>query len=355
MVAIAKHRKTISLSRILLTVGLVGVTFSWFSQPVTVFAAQLTDRSLEVSTAVPSATATHTFQFTFATASSTGSLAFEYCDSPVFAYVCNAPAGIDVTAASISSQSGNTGFSIDNINTTSNRLVLTRPAAVAGTVSSQYAIANITNPSTAGQSVYVRITTYVSTDGSGSFTDNGAVAFAVAEPLNVGASVPPFLQICVAITVAPDCSTTSGDRIDLGTLSSNNVKAGTSQFAVGTNSISGYTVFVQGTTMTSGNNTITALSSPTPSFPGNNQFGINLRNNSIPNVGTDPFGSGSGAPTANYNTPNLYKYASGDAIAQSTLPSDYNRLTVSYIVNVKSSQPPGVYASTFTYLATATF
>lgn len=318
-------------------------------------ALQLTDRSLGVSSAVPSATATHTFQFTYASASSTGSIAFEYCDSPVFDYPCNAPAGLDVTAASISSQSGNTGFSVDAINTTANRLVLTRPAAVAAIVSSQYEIANITNPSTAGQAIYVRLTTYASADGSGSFTDNGAVAFATVSPFSVGANVPPFLQICVAITVAPDCSTTSGDRINLGTLSSNNVKAGTSQFTVGTNSISGYTVYAQGTTMTSGNNAIAALSSPTPSFPGNNQFGINLRNNSIPNVGSDPFGSGSGTPTANYNTPNLYKYTSGEAVAQSTLPSDYNRMTVSYIVNVKSSQPPGVYASTFTYLATATF
>ncbi|MBI2285583.1 hypothetical protein HYU82_02060, partial [Candidatus Saccharibacteria bacterium] len=202
---------------------------------------------------------------------------------------------------------------------------------------------------------FVRITTYASADGSGSFTDNGTVAFATLSPFSVGANVPPFLQICVAITVAPDCSTTSGDRINLGTLSSNSVKAGTTQFAVGTNSISGYTVFAEGTTMTSGNNTIAALSSPTPSFPGNNQFGVNLRDNSIPNVGSDPFGSGSGTPTAGYNTVNQFKYVSGDAIAQSTLPSDYNRMTVSYIVNISSSQPPGVYASTFTYLATATF
>src|SRR3990167_5048386 len=141
-------------------------------------AAELADRYIEISTAQPSANSTHTYQFTYATAGLTGSLAFEYCDSPVFAYTCNAPAGLDVTAAIISSQSGNTGFSVDGINTTANRLVLTRTPAVATTVPSQYAIANITNPSTAGQVIYVRITTYASTDGSGSYTDNGAVAFA---------------------------------------------------------------------------------------------------------------------------------------------------------------------------------
>lgn len=335
---------------IMMTAVLVIATYA-----TSVNALQLTNRSVETSTAQPSATSVHTFQFTYASASSTGSLVFQYCTSPVFDFPCSAPAGIDVSGASISSQSGNTGFSVDSINTTSNRLVLTRTPAVAATVPSQYVIANITNPSTAGQSVYVRITTYASTDGSGSFIDNGAVAFATLTPLSVGASVPPFLQICVAVTVAVDCLSTSGDRINLGTLSSNDVKAGTSQFSVGTNSISGYTVFAEGTTMTSGNNAISALSSPTPSFPGNNQFGINLRDNSNPDIGTDPFGPGSGTPTTNYNTSNLFKYASGDSIAQSTLPSDYNRMTVSYIVNISSSQPPGVYASTFTYLATATF
>ena len=290
-------------------------------------AAQLTDRSIEVSTAQPSSVATHTFQFTYATSSSIGSLAFEYCDSPVFAYPCSAPAGLDVTGASISSQTGNTGFSVDGVNTTANRLVLTRSSAVAATVPSQYVISNITNPSTGGQVIYVRLTTYASSDGSGSFTDNGAVAFSTQAAFIVGSDVPPFLQICVAVTVSTDCSTSSGDRINLGTLSKSLVKAGTSQFSTGTNSITGYTVSILGTTMTSGNNTITALSSQTPSFPGNNQFGINLRNNSNPNVGSEPSGPGSGAPTANYNSVNQFKFSSGENIASSTLPSNYTLIT----------------------------
>lgn len=318
-------------------------------------AAQLTDRSVVVSSAQPSALVTQNFTFTYVTAASVGSLAFEYCTSPVFGTTCNAPTGLDVTAASLDSQSGNTGFSIDGVNTTVSRLVLTRPASVAATVASQYDFSNITNPSSAGQTVYVRLTTYATTDGTGSFTDNGAVAYAMNAAFNILTNVPPFLQICAAVTVAADCSSSGGDRISLGNLSTNSAKAGTSQFAAGTNSISGYTVFVQGTTMTSGNNTINTLSTKTPSFPGNNQFGINLRNNSVPNVGNDLSGSGSAVPMPNYNTPNQFKYLNGEAITQSTLPSNYNRMTVSYIININGSQPPGVYASTFTYLATATF
>jgi hypothetical protein len=321
----------------------------------TASAAQLTDRSIVISSAQPSDIAAQSVRFTFTSAVSIGSLAFEYCDSPVFDYPCVAPSGLDVSAANLDNQSGNTGFSIDVINTTANRVVLTRPASVAAAVASQYDLSNITNSSVSGQSIYVRITTYASLDATGAFTDNGAVAYAMNSPLSIGAAVPPFLQLCVGVTVASNCSSASGDRINLGNLSTNTARAGTSQFAGGTNSASGYTIFVQGTTMTSGNNTIKALNVQTPSFPGNNQFGINLRDNSVPNVGSNPSGSGSAAPMANYNTPNLYKFLNGEAIARSTLPSDYNRMTVSYMINIDDSQAPGVYASTFTYLATATF
>jgi len=316
----------------------------------------LSDRSIQISTAIPSATATHIFQFTYGSTSPVGSVAFEYCEnSPVFDYTCDAPAGLDVSSATLSTQSGNTGFNFDSINSTANKIVITRVPSASAAVASSYTFTNITNPSSPAQAEFVRISTHASADGSGAFIDNGAVAFATASAFNIGASVPPFLQLCVAITVAPNCSAMSGDRLNLGNLSTSKVKAGTSQFAVGTNSATGYIAYVLGTTMTSGNNAITALGSPTPSFPGNNQFGINLRNNSIPNVGADPFGSGSGAPTANYNTQNLYMFHSGDDIVVSNLPSNYNRMTVSYIVNINSSQSPGIYSTTFTYLTVANF
>lgn len=316
----------------------------------------LTGRSIVVSTAVPSAIATHTFQFTYVSPNPVGSVVFEYCDnSPIFAFSCNAPAGLDVTPANLVNQTGNTGYSIDGADTTANKIVITRSAAAPVLVSSTYQFSNITNPSNASESEFVRISTYGSTDGSGPLIDSGAVAFATVSPFNVGANVPPFIKLCVAITVAPDCSSMSGDQVELGTLTTASVRAGTSQFAVGTNSVSGYIVFIQGTTMTSGNNSISALTTPTPSFPGNNQFGINLRNNSVPNIGSDPFGSGSGTVTPNYNTVNQYMLVSGDSIAQSTLPSNYNRMTVSYITNIKPSQPPGVYSTTCTYLSTANF
>lgn len=320
-------------------------------------ALELTNRTIQVSTAIPSANSTHSFSFGYQSPGMLGSMVFEYCDNtPIIDQACNPPAGIDVTGATIVSQTGNTGFNIDAVDTTPNKLVINRVPAVPSAVTpASYSFSNILNPSLGGQTIYVRISSYVSTDGNGPYTDNGSVAFSTVNTFNIGASVPPFLQICAAITVAPDCSSSSGDQINLGTLSTSAARFGQSQFAVGTNSISGYNTYILGTTLTSGNNTIPSLSLPTPSFPGNRQFGINLRNNTNPNVGDDPFGTGSGTVSSGYNTPNLFKFSSGDPVVSSSLPTDFNRLTVSYLVNINSAQPGGIYSSTFTYLVVGTF
>ena len=320
-------------------------------------AAELQDRSISLSTAVPSATAIHSFGFTYQSSGLLGSIVFEYCDnSPLFDQPCTAPAGLDVSAANLDSQSGNDGFLIDPTDTTANKLVISRvPAAASAVTPSAYSFSNITNPSAAGQTVFVRISSYASDGGSGGVIDSGAVAFVTASRFTIGAFVPPFLRLCVGLSVSPDCSSISGDSIDLGTLSARRANAGQSQFAAGSNSPSGYNIFSLGTTMTSGNNVIPALNAPAANFPGSGQFGINLRANLSPAVGQDPVGLGTATPTANYDTPNRFMYADGDTVATVPIPSNYNQMTVSYLVNVPASQPPGVYSTTITYLAVAQF
>jgi hypothetical protein len=346
-----RHRVRLSgLSILLFTAGYLVFGFGNSSAFI------LFNRSVEISSGVPSAAATHSFKFDVPTTSDIGSIVFEYCsNNPYFADPCTAPAGIDASGAALAGQSGNTGFSIDNADTTSSRLVLTRPTSPGLITSNSYVFSNIINPSTAGLATYVRISTHAATDGSGPAEDTGAVAFAVQTIFEVDAFVPPFLQICVGITVAPDCSSTSGDSIDLGVLSSKHANDSQSQFAVATNDINGYTVFSLGTTMTSGNNTIQSLPNPTPSFPGTPQFGINLRANLLPPVGQDPIGLGTGVPSANYNLSNRFLFNDGDSIASSPLTTNYNRMTVSYLVNVPSNQTPGIYATTVTYAATVQF
>jgi hypothetical protein len=321
----------------------------------TVLSLSMFNKTITVGSSAPSVVTNHRYSFNVPSSANVGSMEFEYCtNTPFVGQPCTAPAGVNVSAAAIASQSGITGYIVHG-NTTSNRLVITRAASVVGPVFAQYNFTNITNPSNIETTIYVRMATYASVDGTGPRTDEGAVVFSTSGGLGATGFVPPYMTFCVGVTVALNCSATSGSFIDVGQLSSTQTKATTTQFAVATNDPEGYTVYTLGTTMTSGTNIITPLSFPQASNTGSSQFGVNLRDNSYPDIGEEKIGAGSGNPFANYNNPNLYKYLNGDSIAGGIDSTDFNRYTVSYIINVSDSQPAGRYNTTITYLALASF
>jgi len=97
---------------------------------------------------------------------------------------------------------------------------------------------------------------------------------------------------------------------------------------------------------------LNALTTPTPARAGTEQFGVNIATNTAPVVGIDPvqLPAGSsvfGVVADDYKTPNYFKYVSGDVIARSTTESGRTDYTVSMIVNISSSTPPGHYVSDF--------
>jgi hypothetical protein len=140
--------------------------------------------------------------------------------------------------------------------------------------------------------------------------------------------------------------------------------------AASTNATNGYSITVNGPTLTSGSNTIKAMTTAAQGSHGSSQFGMNLVANttltSDPAVGAglDP-GSDDpndlrANPATGYDTADTFKYASGDVVARSDVsgtpgPSNSQIYTASYIVNVSGSQPAGTYATTLTYVCTATF
>ena len=317
-------------------------------------AAQLQQRGLTISTPVANAVAQHAFKFSFVTmGSDVGSIKFEYCTSPLPAIPCDAPAGLDANGATLDLQSGAEGFAL--VSAQANSLVLTRPAEVPDSIEAEYVFGNIINPDGTPSTFYVRITTHVSEDASDAETDFGAVVNAITEGVDLSAEVPPLLNFCVGLTIGADCSSAEGNLIDLGDLKTSVVSSGTSQMMAATNALLGLAIGVYGTTMTSGINEIPALTNPTPSAPGNAQFGLNLRSNSNPGEGEDPSGAGVASPTASYNIPNRYTFNSGDIVAISSVATDVRKFTSTYVINISPSTPPGVYTSTLTYICTATF
>jgi hypothetical protein len=309
------------------------------------------NRSLGLGSVVASATTHHAIKFNFITTNSVGSIKFEYCTSPLQVLPCVPPAGLNASAATLSSQSGETGFIIFSQN--ANTVILGRAPAVTGAQANSYTLDNVVNPSSLG-SFYLRISSYASSDGTGSALDFGGTVGVITQGVTITTEVPPILEFCVGVTIPSLCPSASGNFLDLGDFRPNSTAAGTSQFMVGTNAAFGYIVTANGNTMTSGNNTIPALVAPAASHAGQSQFGINLRANTNPAVGTDPNG-GSGNPTPDYNSINQFKFVNGDTIASHTFVSDLERYTVSYIVNVDSNRPIGVYNTTLTYVVTATF
>ena len=253
----------------------------------------------------------------------------------------------------MASQNGMTGFVISS-NTTANSMVIGRPPLVEGPTASVYLFTGVTNPLNGG-STYARIYTYPTSDGTGPYTDAGGLALYFEGGLGISAEVPPYLRFCLGENITNfDCNTATEPFSDVGILSPLVTGLAQSQLVVATNADGGYSMWVQGGTMTSGNNTIPAMTGAAAQ-KGVGQFGINLRANTNPVIGQDPAGPGAAAIAPAYNQQNQFRYQSGDFLATTAEPDDNRKFTVSYIVNVDSNQPGGVYATTLTYIVLANF
>jgi hypothetical protein len=333
------------------------ITFLVVAMQYTAYAADLIDRRITVGSSFVSEVTTHRFTFSTATASNVGSIQFQYCaNSPLFTDPCTAVPGLNVASAVVSAQSGLTGFSISGATTATN-LVITRPSIAASPTTTSFTFSNIVNPSTPDSVVYVRISTYDNINATGALIDTGAVVFVVEDRFNIDAYVPPYLTFCTGVTVSLDCSNTAGFLVDFGEFNNLATSSITTQMSASTNDRTGYNIFISGQTMLSGSNIIPQLSTQTTSQIGVSQFGINLRSNTNPSVGANPEAGfvSSGSPAPNYDTPNLFRFASGDRVAGATTSTGFNKYTISYIVNVSEEQNPGTYATTLTYTAIASF
>jgi hypothetical protein len=351
-------------------------------------AAQITVRSLTLQAGVtdggskPSGVVNHFFTFTVPNvgAPSVGSIQFKYCT--LAAGTCTTPAGLSTTSATMGTQSGATGFTLNN--TTNGSPYITRSAASigAGTVLT-YQLLGVTNPdatdcpanATAPScTFFVRISTFAATNATGSPIDTGSVNASVNQQIVLTGTMPESLVFCTGGTVTttsgvPDCATATSGAISFNQLfSPTDTATATSQMAASTNAGSGYSVTVNGTTLTSGSNTVTAMGSSTTGVRGTSQFGLNLKANttttSTPAIGTAvaPAANGTnykGQATTGYNTVDNFKFTTADSVADSANGgaggTDAQIFTVSYIVNVPGSQPAGTYTTTLTYICTPTF
>jgi hypothetical protein len=313
------------------------------------------DRSLYMSSSVPGATASYTISFRYMSPEMIGSVDLLFCNDPIPHHACVTPAGLDVSQAVLTEQSGETGYSIAT--KTTNHIVLSRPPDAITSASSSYTFDNIKNPTDTSQAFSIRLRSHTSLDASGSQVDFGSIRGQVTDGIVIETQVPPMLIFCVAQEVEQNCTSTNETYYaDLGQLDAGSTLTTQSQMAIGTNASSGFAITANGSTMSAGTNIIDASPRPTQSKVGFNQFGINLVENTLPRVGKDPEGPWTEAnPAAEYSMPDYYKYVPGDVVASSPNVSLMRKFTVSYIVNSNQNLPPGVYSTTLNYIASGRF
>lgn len=346
--------------------SLVGLTF--ILNPAAVQAAQIANRKFTLSDSAGNATSV-SYTFNSSALPTTGtpvqSVAAQVCDAA--SGTCNAVSGFSSGSSSLASQPSGLGCASGWTNstavTTSLRITATCASNPSGAVTVQWN--GVHNPTAVNLTYYLRVTTYSDTAWTTPL-DTGVVAVSTSQAISLSGTMDESLTFCTGAS-GSTCSamTSAGGAASFSQhFSSASTTTATSTMLASTNGVSGYVVTVNGSTLTcgtcAGSPTIAAMGtqstngSATTSTTGTAQFGLNLRDNATPNIGTDKSG-GSGNYGTNYGIVDNFRFFTGDSVATAAGPSDNTLFTVSYIVNVPGSQTAGTYTATMTYICTATF
>jgi hypothetical protein len=357
-----KIDQTFSVTRIgaIFGAGLITMMYLLMLLPTYASAAQISSRKVTLSSsssAASNATTTYTFNFTVPSSTVLQSLSADVCTTP--SGTCTTPTGFSVSSSTLASQPTNlgdaSGWAVSTA--TAGSLRISKSGNVAAPTGAQTLVfGNVQNPTTANQTFYARISTFSAANWT-SAVDTGVVAASTASQISLTASVDESLTFCTGTSgiTSSSCAGATGSAVSFGTLSASATNSGLSQIGVGTNGNTGYAITVNGATLTSGSNTITALASQAAASTGAKQFGLNLRANTTPSVGVDPDGAGSATVNANYNTANQYRFVTGDVVASVGAADQFKRFQVSYIANIDTATAAGTYTATMNYICTPTF
>jgi hypothetical protein len=160
----------------------------------------------------------------------------------------------------------------------------------------------------------------------------------------------PFLEMVV-----------NAVNVDLGTVTTGAAATGNATFTVKAYLASGYVVRTASDAPQNASYIMANMAATAASSPGTEQFGINLRANTSPTTyGADPVqlpdsSFSYGQVSAGYNTVNQFKYVKGDSIAYSNSSSGITEYTISYLMNIDSTTPGGVYVMEHNLVAIGTF
>jgi hypothetical protein len=190
---------------------------------------------------------------------------------------------------------------------------------------------------------------------AGSFGDTGTISTPIIadDTVNITATVNQTITFTVSDnTIGFGTLTTANARYATGDTNGTTSDTAAHTLAVATNAANGYTVSLQGATLTSGANSIDAIGAASAaSSPASEQFGIYATK----------AGGVNATITTRYNdnaTPKFAYNATGstsDTLATGTSATNTETYSIHYIANIAGVTEAGSYATNITYVGTGNF
>ena len=359
--------------------------------PALAFAAQVTERSIELSSSTAGATNV-SYTTKFKAVNDAGAFVVDFCnDSPVIGAPCTPPTGFDATAAA--SASGG----VTAVNGSTSQIIVTKPINDGESV--DVALTGIKNPTTTG-TLYARIVTYDTYTNAQAYdsddldpgtgkADEGGVALYISPTIGVSGAVRENLTFCVTKTTATASCGNAGavgqePTLELGeatgtskALSSTVVSTGTLSTQISTNAVGGAVISLKSATPcggmmragASGCDIAPALTSDI-AF-GQAKFGVKTATAAATGgysqaTGTlRPFDEGGAGASYNNTTYTLnYLANNSDGITSpfgdkfldtNSAPVNNMNMTLTFGASISENTPAGTYSTSLSMIATGKF
>ncbi len=257
------------------------------------------------------------------------------------------------TDATVAASNGATQWGVAQASQT---ITLTAPSSGTPVVAGRCIEVEIGSNATFGASGVTQITNPASpgsqaiTISGGTFADSGTATVVIIsdDQVQISATVAQTLTFSISDnTIGFGSLSDSAARYATGDTLGSASEVGAHDMSASTNATSGYSITVDGATLTSGANTITAIgASNTASAVGTEQFGIRLTAT-----------GGSGAVSAPYAAAGFAfdTAAFPDQVAAATGASASTTYSTRYLANIATLTEAGAYSTVLTYNATANF
>lgn len=327
--------------------------------PIRVMAASLTSLSDTQSTIKASTVSNHDITFTTPTGIASGqtiiltwdnstsvSASLDYTDVDVL------DDGVNVTLAA--SPSGAT-WGVANTSTTVITLTNGNVAVAGGSVVRIKIGTNASNGATGTHQITNGSAGTTSLAITGTFTDTGTISTPIItdDVVNVTATVNQTISFAVSDnTIGFGTLTTANARYATGDTSGTTSDTAAHTLTVSTNAANGYTINLQGATLTSGSNSIDAIgASGTASSAGTEQFGIYATKSGGVNATITTRYADNATPKFAYNATG----STSDTLSTGTTATNTETYSIHYIANIAGTTEAGSYATNITYVGTGNF